>query len=280
MNAPKLKTPAGACDCHMHIYEDRYPTVPTAAFPNPSAPLSEYRKVQRQLGLERVVVVQPSGYGFDNQCTLEAVAAFGASARAIVVIGPETPEAELPRLHAKGARGVRFHMLPGGVLPWDALEATAARIAPLGWHIQLQLDGRTLPEYEARLGKLPCDLVIDHNGKFLEPVGVDHPGFKVLLRLLDSGRCWVKVSAPYETSKTGAPRYEDVAVLAKALIKANPERCVWASNWPHPNRKTLPDNAALLDLLLDWAASDLVRRRILADNPVRLYGFGASSRNG
>ena len=276
MNAPRLKAPAGACDCHMHVYEDRYPTVPTAVFPNPSAPASAYRKVQQQLGLERVIVVQPSGYGFDNRCTLEAVAAFGPSARAIVVIGPETPDAELPRLHAMGARGVRFHMLPGGVLPWDALEATAARIAPLGWHVQLQLDGRTLPEYEARLEKLPCDLVIDHNGKFLEPVGVDHPGFKVLLRLLDSGRCWVKVSAPYETSKTGAPRYEDVAVLARALIEANPDRCVWASNWPHPNRKTLPDNAALLDLLLDWAPSDVVRRRILAGNPARLYGFDAS----
>jgi D-galactarolactone isomerase len=276
MNTPELKTPAGACDCHMHIYEDRYPAVSTAAFPNPTAPLSEYREVQRQLGLERVIVVQPSGYGFDNQCTLEAVAALGPSARAIVVIRPETPDAELRRLHAAGARGVRFHMLPGGVLPWDVLEPMAARIAPLGWHIQLQLDGRTLPEYEARIGNLPCDLVIDHNGKFLEPVGVDHPGFKVLLRLLDSGRCWVKVSAPYETSKTGAPRYEDVAVLAKALINANPERCVWASNWPHPNRKTLPDNAALLDLLLDWTGSETVRRRILADNPARLYGFVAS----
>jgi D-galactarolactone isomerase len=276
MNRPRLETPAGACDCHMHIYDDRYPTVSTAAFPNPSAPLPEYRKVQRQLRLERVIVVQPSGYGFDNQCTLEAVEALGPSARAIVVIKPETPAAELSRLHAMGARGVRFHMLPGGVLPWDALEAMAARVAPLGWHIQLQLDGRTLPEYEARLGKLPCDLVIDHNGKFLEPVATDHPGFQVLLRLLASGRCWMKVSAPYETSKIGPPRYEDVAVLARALIEAAPERCVWASNWPHPNRKTLPDNAALLDLLLDWAGSDAVRRRILADNPARLYGFDAS----
>jgi len=257
----------------MHVYEDRYPTAATAAFPNPSAPASEYREVQRQLGLERVIVVQPSGYGFDNQCTLEAVAGFGPSARAIVVVKPETPEAELRRLHAMGARGVRYHMLPGGVLPWDGLEASAARIAPLGWHIQLQLDGRALPEYEARLGKLPCDLVIDHNGKFLEPVATDHPGFQVLLRLLASGRCWVKVSAPYETSKIGPPRYEDVGALAKALIKANPERCVWASNWPHPNRKTLPGNAAMLDLLLDWAESDAVRRRMLADNPARLYGF-------
>jgi D-galactarolactone isomerase len=273
MSAPKLITPAGACDCHMHIYEERYPTVSTAVFPNPRAPAADYRKVQQQLGLERLVIVQPSGYGWDNTCTLEATAAFGAAARAIVAIPPDTPEAELARLHALGVRGVRYHMLPGGVMRWDTLEEMAARIAPLGWHIQLQLDGRTLPEYEARLRKLPCDLVIDHNGKFLEPVGTDHPGFQVLLRLLTGGRCWVKVSAPYETSKTGAPCYEDVAVLAKALIKANPERCVWASNWPHPNRKTLPDNAALLDLLLDWAESDAVRRHILSDNPARLYGF-------
>jgi len=273
MNAPRLKAPAGTCDCHMHIYEERFPPAPTARSKPPHAPVPAYREIKQQLGLERVVVVQPSAYGFDNTCTLDAIAALGSGARGIAVVAPDVRDAELARLTAAGIRGVRYFMFPGGVLPWDTMAAMAARVAPFGWHVQLQLDGRMLPEYEALVASLPCDLVIDHNGKFLEPVGTDHPGFRVLLRLLERGRCWVKLSAPYETSKLGPPRYADVGVLAKALVKARPDRCVWATNWPHPNQKTLPDNAALLDLLLEWAEDDATRRRILVENPARLYGF-------
>lgn len=273
MQLPTLKTPAGTCDCHMHVYEDRFALAPTATFKPPHAPASEYRKVQAALGLQRMVVVQPTGYGFDNSCTLQAMATFGSNARGIVVICPDTSEAELQRLHALGVRGVRYMMINGGVLPWDTLEAMAARIQPLGWHIDLQLDGRDLPQYEDRLTRLPGDLVIDHNGKFLEPVPVEHAGFQTLLRLLDSGRCWVKLSAPYETSKAGPPRYDDVSVLARALVKANPDRCLWASNWPHPNIHPVPSSAAMLDLLLHWADDDATRNRILADNPARLYGY-------
>ena len=149
----------------------------------------------------RAVVVQPTAYGFDNACTLQSLAALGPAGRGVVVIDPATPRRELDRLHRLGVRGVRYMMLGGGVLPWESLEATAAAIEPLGWHIDLQLDGRRLPEYEARLSRLPCRLVIDHTGKFLEPVAPAHEGFQALLRLLESGRCWVKLSAPYETSK-------------------------------------------------------------------------------
>jgi D-galactarolactone isomerase len=273
MDIPTLKAPSGTCDCHMHVYEDRFAIAPTATFKPPHAPVSEYRKVQAALGLQRMVVVQPTGYGFDNTCTLEAMVALGAAARGIVVIRPDTSEAELRRLHTLGVRGVRYMMLTGGVLPWDTLEVMATRIQPLGWHIDLQLDGRDLPLYEDMLRRLPGDLVIDHNGKFLEPVQPDHAGFQTLLRLLDSGRCWVKLSAPYETSKAGPPRYDDVSVLARALVKANPERCLWASNWPHPNIHPVPSSAAMLDLLLHWADDDATRRRILADNPAQLYGY-------
>jgi D-galactarolactone isomerase len=273
MQLPALKTPAGACDCHMHVYEDRFALAPTATFKPPHAPASEYHKVQAALGLQRMVVVQPTGYGFDNSCTLQAMATFGSNARGIVVICPDTSEAELQRLHALGVRGVRYMMVHGGVLPWDTLEAMAARIQPLGWHIDLQLDGRDLPQYEDQLTRLPGDLVIDHNGKFLEPVPPEHAGFQALLRLLDSGRCWVKLSAPYETSKAGPPRYDDVSVLARALVKANPERCLWASIWPHPNIHPVPSSAAMLDLLLHWADDDATRNRILADNPAQLYGY-------
>jgi D-galactarolactone isomerase len=273
MHAPRLRAPEGACDCHMHVYEDGFPLVPQAMFKPPHAPLADYRVVQRALGLDRAVVVQPNGYGFDNRLTLAACAALGAAARAVATVPVDVADGELRRLTDAGVRGARFHLLPGGMLGADALAPLAARIAAFGWHVQLQLDGRELPRHEAALARLPVPLVIDHNGKFLEPVGLDHPGFQALLRLLAGGNTWVKLSAPYETSRDGPPHYADVGALARALVAAHPERCVWASNWPHPGREVPPDSAALLDLLLEWADDEPTRRRILVDNPAALYGF-------
>ena len=274
IEVPKLVAPPGSCDCHMHIYEDRFPLAKTATFKPPNAPVPAYRKVQRDLGITRAIVVQPTAYGFDNRCTLEAIAQLGSDARGVAVVRPDVTDAELGRLTDVGVRGVRFHMQSGGALPWDALEGLAAKVLPFGWHVQLQLDGREFPQHEARLKKLPGVLVIDHVGKFGQPgTTTAHPGFQTLLRLLESGKCWVKLSAPYETSKVGGPRYEDVGMLARALAKAHPERCVWASNWPHPNQATVPSTAAMLDLLLEWTDDDSTRTRILVDNPAELYGF-------
>jgi D-galactarolactone isomerase len=180
---------------------------------------------------------------------------------------------ELARLDRAGVRGVRYFMLKGGLLPWDSLEAMAARIAPFGWHINLQLDGRDLPQHLPMLERLPVNLVIDHNGKFLEPVGTGDPAFGCLLRLLDAGRTWVKLAAPYETSKIGPPHYDDVGALARTYVRTHPERCLWASNWPHPNQNPQPSSAAMLDLLLEWAGDDVTRRRILVDNPATVYGY-------
>ena len=185
---PRLAAPPGACDTHMHIYEDRFPLAPTALFKPPHSPVANYLAMRKRLGIERTVVVQPSAYGFDNTCTLEAMAAIGPGARGIAVVKPDVTDAELERLTKAGMRGIRYFMLPGGALPWDTLERMAARVAPFGWHVQLQLDGRNLPEREAMLKRLPGGLVIDHNGKFLEPVPTDHAAFKCLLRLLDNGR--------------------------------------------------------------------------------------------
>ncbi len=272
---PRLKAPTGACDTHMHIYEDRFPIAPTALLKPPQATVADYRKLQQRLGLSRTVVVQPSTYGADNSCTLEAMAALGANARGVAVVDTSVTNVELERLTKAGMRGIRFHMLPGGALPWDILETMAARVNEFGWHVQLQLDGRDLPDREAMLKRLPGTLVIDHVGKFLEPVKPDHPGFRTLCRLVDGGRTWVKLSAAYEVSKKGPPTYDDVGALAKALVKLAPERMVWASNWPHPSvsKAAAPDDAELLDTLLDWAPDDATRRRILADNPAALYGF-------
>lgn len=275
MNAPRLKTPPGACDCHMHIFDSRYPLAEKARRKEPDAPVSDYRSVQQRLGLERVVVVQPTAYGRDNRCTLEAVAALGKSARGIAVVDTSATDAELERLTRGGMRGVRFRMLDTPELPWDMLEEMAARIAAVGWHIQFQMDGRYLEEREGLLKRLPGALVIEHIGKFLEPVPADHPGFRALLRLLDGGRCWVKLSGAYMMSKSGPPLYSDIGALAKALVKHAPERLVWASNWPHPMSRggALPDDADLLDVLLDWAPEEKTRNRILSSNPAALYGF-------
>ena len=273
--SPRLLAPANTCDCHIHIYDPSKPVAPTASGPGPAwANVEAYRAVQRRLGLTRAVVVQSTAYGTDNSCTVEAVVALGlAATRGVAVVGPDITDVELQRLTDAGIRGARFQMLPGGALPWDALEPVAARIAAFGWHIQLQMDGRLMTEREDQLKRLPGTLVLDHVGKFLEPVPVEHPGFRTLLRLLDGGKTWLKLAAAYETSKAGAPLYPDVGALAKAAVAAVPDRMIWASNWPHVSVTELPDDAMLLDLLLDWVPDAAVRQRILVENPATLYGF-------
>jgi len=274
-NAQPLAAPANSCDCHIHIYDPTKPVAPTAAGPGPAwANVGAYRAVQQRLGTTRAVVVQSTAYGLDNSCAVEAIAELGLSqTRGVAVVGADVSEAELQRLTDAGMRGARFQMLPGGALPWEALEPVAAKIAAFGWHIQLQMDGRLLAERETQLKRLPGTLVIDHVGKFLEPVPVEHPGFRTLLRLLDGGKTWLKLAAAYETSKVGGPLYGDVGALAKAAVKAHPERMIWASNWPHVSVKDLPDDRSLLDLLLDWAPDARIRQRILVDNPAEVYGF-------
>lgn len=273
MRSALAAVPEGACDCHIHVFESGYALAPSATFKPPHAPAAAYRAEQRQLGLERVVVVQPTGYGFDNRCTLDAMKQLGTGARGVAVVAADVSDAELDGLHEAGIRGVRYMMLAGGVLPWDSLERTAARIAPLGWNINLQLDGRDLPLHDSVLSRLPCRLVIDHIGKFLGPVEPESDAFVSLHRLLDGGRCWIKLSAPYESSRSGPPDYADVAPLARTLAGHFPDRCLWASNWPHPNIEPRPDNPTLLGWVLQHVDHDATRRKILVDNPAELYGF-------
>ncbi len=259
----------------MHVFDARYPVAAKARRQEPDASVADYRNVQRALGLERVIVVQPTTYGKDNRCTLAAIAEFGASARGIAIIDDTVGDGEIAALARGGMRGVRFRMTGDPELPWELLPRMAARMKSHGWHIQFQMDGRFLHTRESLLKSLPCELVIEHIGKFFEPVGVDHPGFEALLRLVDSGRCWVKLSGAYMVSKSGPPDYADIGALAKALIRHAPERMVWGSNWPHPmsTRETMPDDSRLLDLLRGWAPDEATRRRILADNAAALYGF-------
>lgn len=272
---PRLRMPPDACDCGIHIYDTTTPIAPTAKGNGPAwANVDSYRKVQQRLGCSRVVVVQPTAYGTDNRCTVAAISALGQDrARGVAVVDTSFSVQQLTALNDAGIRGARFQMLPGGALPWDMLEPVAKTIAPLGWYIQLQMDGRLLPERVALLEQLPCQVMIDHVGKFLEPVTADHPGAKALLKLLDRGNFWLKLAGPYEVSRAGPPNYADVGAIAKAAARANPERIVWASNWPHVAVMTLPDDAKLLDVLLDWVPDEARREKILVNNPRTLFGF-------
>ncbi|MEM9518748.1 MAG: amidohydrolase family protein [Actinomycetota bacterium] len=260
-----------ACDTHMHVYDGTYPVAPAAVLQPPDATIDDYRTVQAAIGCQRVVVVQPTTYGMDNRCQLAAMAAMGDAARGVMVVDSNTPRATVQALADAGVRGARFHMLPGGAVGWDELEPTAALVADVGWHIQLQLDGNGLPDVVDRLLALPTEVVIDHVGRFMPPHGVDSAGVDALRRLVQSGRAWVKLSAPYEGSALPRP-HEDVAAVAKTLVHDAPERMLWASNWPHPGQADPPTTADLLGWRDDWIPNEH-RSQVLIDNPATLYGF-------
>jgi D-galactarolactone isomerase len=271
---PQHAVPPDACDCHMHVYEPGYPIAATAVTAPPPGRLADYLAVRARLGLTRTVVVQPTAYGADNSCTLAAVAALGTGARGVAMVTGDESDGELERLSLGGITGYRFRTFPGGVLTWKQLDRMAARAQDLRWHTDIEMDGRTLPEHAAAIARLPGTLVIDHIGKFLEPVPLDHPGVGVLLRLIDSGRTYVKITSPYDSSRSGPPDYADLRDLVGLLVRSAPERLIFATNWPHaalaPDQR--PDDAAWLDLMSEWM-DEATRRRMLVDNPAALHGF-------
>jgi len=273
--APRLTAPPRACDSHIHIYDPRFVATRPGARLTRNATVADYRLLQGRLGTSRTVVVQPAAYGFDNAVTVDAIAQLGiANARGIAVVAPTITAAELREMDRLGIRGVRFtqHDPATAVTTPEMIEPVAARIAELGWHVQLHMRGDQLFEMAAMVERLPGTIVIDHMARLPQPEATAHPAFDVVKRLLDSGRAWVKLSGAYLDSRTAG--YADVRNVARALVNHAPERCVWGSDWPHPTeRDAKPDDAALLDLVIDWAGNDEMRRRILVDNPAALYGF-------
>jgi D-galactarolactone isomerase len=265
----------GACDSHLHFYDSSYAVASTATLRPPDATTDDYRLVQQQIGLERLVIVQPTTYGLDNRCQLAAMAEFGDDARGVMVVDTSTTDDELRRLTDLGVRGARFHMLPGGAVGWEMLEPVAARIAPYGWHIQLQVNGRELAERRETLTGLPVDIVIDHFGRFMPPVDADDPNFVALLDLVGTGRAWVKLSAPYESStqpiSNRADDHSDLDPVIDTLVTQAPERLLWATNWPHPGQRTRPTESTLTTQLERWVPDPATRRQILVHNPDRLY---------
>jgi D-galactarolactone isomerase len=272
---PELKAPPNACDCHMHIYESRFPVAPNAKLRPPDATADDYRRLQKRIGVTRNVVVTPSTYGTDNSCSLDAIARLGATARGVAVVDTNVADAELRRLDSLGMRGIRFNLVQSGATTIDMLEPLSKRVNDLGWHVQIHMLGHQIVEVAELLQRLPSPIVFDHMARIPEPAGVDHPAFALVLKLIDRGRTWVKLSGAYMDTRTGPPTYADVSKVARAYVKASPERMVWASDWPHPTEKAdaKPDDAILFDLLADWAPQEAVRNRILVDNPAALYRF-------
>lgn len=273
---PRLITPAKACETHSHIYgpSGKYPRFPGRK-PNFTAPIEAYESMLKRLGIERCVIVQPSLYSTDNRCTLDAIAHFGLyRARGVAVTERDVTTKELQRLHDAGMRGLRFYLIVDDFVLDDVPEM-AKRIAPFGWHLQIQDRDDWLPAAIPILKQLPVDVVVDHIGRTPPENGVNDPGFQELLRFMETGRCWVKISAPYLASTDGPPHFSDVGDKVRALVAVRPDRLVWAANWPHPNHTpgNKPEEADCLDVLLDWVPDATIRNAILADNPAKLYDF-------
>ena len=273
--APRLKPPAQATDCHHHNYDPRYPVDPISTLRPGEALVEDYRALQHRIGTTRNVIVQPSTYGTDNRCALDALATFGQAARAVVVVNETVSDAELQRMDRLGVRGIRFNLLQAGATTTAMIEPLSKRIHDLGWHIQINAPADRLTDAMPILERVPTLVVLDHLAHVPQPDGVKHPLFARVLALLDKGRTWVKLSGAYTDTRSGPPTYADSSAVARAYVKAAPERLVWGSDWPHPTeqQKQLPDDAVLFDLLLDWAPDEALRHRILVENPVALYGF-------
>jgi predicted TIM-barrel fold metal-dependent hydrolase len=281
---------SGICDCHVHVFGPAasYPFDPVRTYTPADAPLTSLVALHRSLGVERTVIVQPSPYGSDNSCLLDALAQLGGTGRGVAVIDGNTTDASLLAMHAAGVRGVRVNLETAGqhdpAVAGRHLAAAAKRVAPLGWHVQTYANLATLSALSDVMRELPTSLVVDHFGRAQAERGISQSGFDGLLSALASGRAYVKLSAAYRVSRS--PDYADVAPIARALINANPDRVVWGTDWPHPGTAAgVPlrregvtpfrdeDNARALQRCLEWAGTTERARKLLVDNPARLYDF-------
>lgn len=280
INRPTHALPQDACDSHMHIFDPRFAPSPHWKRQPPHADVAAYRRLQQRLGTSRTVVVNPSTYGTDNACTLDALAQLGERARGVAVVGQQVADSELDALAAQRVCGLRVNFVTPqswGTTTPEMLTTLAHKVARLGWHIQVFVQPAQLVALAPVLARLPVPLVIDHMARIDPAEGTKGEAYAVARRLLDGGNTWIKLSGVYMRSRDGAPAYGDVSSLGRALVAATPERLVWGSDWPHTT--AAPDtvnDADLADVLAAWCDSTAVRDRILVDNPAKLYGFAAA----
>jgi len=277
--APKLKAPANACDSHHHIYDMRFPPAQPGRRFQENSTVGEYRLLQRRIGTTRDVSVLPVSYVTDNRVILDCIAQLGANnSRGIAVVDPTVTDAELHTLDRGGIRGIRITVVDPAVAVTtiDMIEPLSKRVSALGWHVQINMRADQIAAAEDLWNRLPSPIVFDSMGNLPPAMGVTHPAFTVIRKLIDKGRAWVKLTFVATLTKDGPPAYADVTKVAQAYVRAAPERLVWGSNWPHPGETPKPDDAALFDLLAQWAPDEATRRRILVENPEVLYGFAKS----
>ena len=287
--AVNFKVPAGACDCHVHVFPDpaRFPFWTGRGYTPPMATATDLLALQRSLHLDRVVIVTPSVYGTDNAATIDGMRELGSKrARGVAVIGPETTKAQIAAMDKAGIRGIRVNLESGGITDPAAaaanLDAAVALIKDTRWHMQIYARLSIIAALKDRLAALPMQAVFDHFAGAKAALGVNQPGFDAVLGLVRSGKAYVKISGAYRASDE-APDFPNVAPLARALIDANSDRIVWGTDWPHPgpagqsatdiNQPIPVDDGRLLNLLGEWAPKPATRQKILVTNPARLYGF-------
>jgi predicted TIM-barrel fold metal-dependent hydrolase len=282
---PSWAPPPKSCDTHFHVFgpPDKFDFAPTREYTPPAGPLEHYLNMLKAIGIERAVVVQPSVHGLDNSVTLDAIQRSGGRFLGVARVDDNTSRSEMQRLYEAGIRGVRFNLLdrPRGNVGLDVFDRVVERIDELGWSVDLHIDPKNLLAHQKRIRALPMPVVIDHIARIGPSEGLGQPAFRLLLDLLKENRIWVKVSGADKICNTtihsyqGLP-YVEVIPFARAVIEAAPERVIWGTDWPHSNNFApgyTPNDGDLVDLLVEFAPDEDVRRKILVDNPAALYGF-------
>jgi len=272
---PAFLLPRGACDTHVHIWGpfDRFPLAKGAPYTPPERTSDDLLALHARLGVDRAVIVQTTVYKADNRAMLDGIARSNGRWRGVALIDESFDDAAFRALHEGGVRGVRFGFVKhlGGVPDLALVRRTAARIAPMGWHLVLHLDAGNIPEFLEFFGEFSLPVVVDHMGRVPVRDGLDQIPFRLLLELLKRPNWWVKVSGAERISDTGPP-FTDAIPFAQRLIAAAPDRVLWGTDWPHPNVRWEPDEADLVDLLPRFADAAALQQ-VLVDNPARLYGF-------
>lgn len=272
---PKYTPPPGACDGHCHVFgpAKRFPFAKKRSYEPPDSPKEKLAALHAHLGLSRAVLVQASCHGTDNSAMLDAIQSSKGAWRGVAMAETSVKQSELQRLHAGGVRGLRFNFVKhlGGMPKLEAVESIAARIAPMGWHLQFHLDADNITELRDFLRKLKIPFIIDHMGRVPVQGGLGQPAFRQLLELMkDNPNTWVKVSGSERISAAGKP-FTDAIPFARALAAAAPDRVMWGTDFPHPNVKWMPNDGELVDLFAATFEDETLRKKILVDNPTTLY---------
>lgn len=269
---PDMTIPQGACDCHMHLFDGRYPFSSDATLFHETASVDDYLLLRKRLGLSRCVLVQPSSYGLDHTVLLSGLKRMGGSARGIAVVTPELDDQRLQMLNDHGVVGARFNLVQRGATQETMLEQVAERVKSYGWHLQLHVLGRDLLSLAERIGSLSVPVVLDHFARVATDPSLRDEVTRVVLSLMDTGRVWVKLSGAYMASGMHAG-YADLDGFVSRVLRHHLGLVVWGSDWPHVTETRKPDDAKLMNLLNRWAPEPQVLKAILVDNPKRLYGF-------